>query len=328
MKQSQDQLAQLKTASEASDIQAQEAHNQLAKLQKSTEDMQSQLSQALSQLKLSTAQHEQELQSVHAEREATQQAHAASISELEHKISAAEDARQQADATISHLQQDAQPHADTDQQVVMDTMQQQHAESLGALQSELAGLQGKLSSAEEGKAKLHEQLNTALTAQELQFDKASSFQEQIVHLKQELHSRESTPDSMSGDLQQQLDNAKADAAKQASKLEQAEMRASLVRQQLQEAQHQVRQFEESAMQQPRADQLQESLDKAHTELTMLQGRLSPTEGQVHLTSPLHMLLYAHAFKCCHQPFSLLCSAVFPPSCLVDCHMQTNMVTDC
>jgi len=114
-------------------------------------------------------------------------------------------------------------------------------------------------------------------------------------------------------LQQQLDSAKADAAKQASKLAQAEMRASLIRQQLQEAQYQLRQLEEGSEQQPRADQLQESLEKAHSELNMLQGRLSPTEGQVCLLQESACaieLLTVSLYKCCqlialqagHAPF--------------------------
>jgi len=281
LRQSQDQTAELESARRASQSEAEAAHAQVAKLQDcfvAWPPVQNQLNQALSQLEQTKAQHQQKLQSVHSEHESAQKAHAAQISQLEMKLNTADEAHQQASATISQLQ--AQADGDTDQQVVLDTVQQQHAEALAALQSELAELHSKLEASQEASAALHAQLDAALTAKEQQSDQASSLHEEIASLKQELRSHESTPDASSDDLQQQLDSAKADAAKQASKLAQAEMRASLIRQQLQEAQYQLRQLEEGSEQQPRADQLQESLDKAHSELSMLQGRLSPTEGQV------------------------------------------------
>ena len=122
-------------------------------------------------------------------------------------------------------------------------------------------------------------------------NRTDSLTEEIASLKQKLNSCESTPDSASGDLQQQLDSARADATKQASKLAQAEMRASLVRQQLQEAHYQLRQLEQKAQHGPQADELQESLDKANSELNMLQGRLSPVGGQVRDTSFCDTKLY-------------------------------------
>ncbi|KAA6417667.1 MAG: hypothetical protein FRX49_12355 [Trebouxia sp. A1-2] len=282
VKQSQDQNAELERARQASQSQAEEAHAQVATLQKQIANMQNQLHQALSQLDQTKTQHQQKLQSVHVEHESAQEAHAAQISQLEMKLSTADEAHQQASATIRQLQ--AQADADTEEQAMMDTVQQQHAEALAALQSELAELHSKLEASQEASATLHAQLDAAITAKEQQSDQASSLHEEIASLKQELRSHESTPDISSDDLQQQLDSAKADAAKQASKLAQAEMRASLIRQQLQEAQHQLRQFEEGSEQQPRAEQLQESLDKAHSELSMLQGRLSPTEGQMSTSS--------------------------------------------
>ena len=273
LKQSQDQTAELESTRQASQSQAEEGQSQVVKLQNNIANMQNQLNQALSQLDQNKAQHQQKLQSVHAEHESAQEAHAAQISQLEMKLSTATEAHHHASATISQLQA----------QMVPDTVQQQHPETLAALQSELAELHSKLEASQEASATLHAQLDAALTDKEQQSDQASSLHEEIASLKQELRSRESTPDHSSDDLQQQLDSAKADAAKQASKLAQAEMRASLIRQQLQEAQYQLRQLEEGSEQQPRADQLQESLEKAHSELSMLQGRLSPTEGQVCLS---------------------------------------------
>ncbi len=297
LKQSQDQTAELESARQASQSQAEEAHTQVVKLQDNIANMQSQLNQALSQLEQTEAQ--QKLQSVHAEHGLAQEAHAAQISQLEMKLSTADEAHQQASATISQLQ--AQADTDTEQQAVLDTVQQQHAKALAALQSELAELHSKLEASQEASAALHAQLDAALTAKEQQSDQANSLHEEIASLKQELRSHESTPDPSSDDLQQQLDSAKADAAKQASKLAQAEMRASLIRQQLQEAQYQLRQFEEGSEQQPRADQLQESLEKAHSELSMLQGRLSPTEGQVCLlqtSACAFQFLTVSLYSCC------------------------------
>ena len=302
LKQSQDQTAELESARQASQRQAEEAHAQAAKLQDSIANVQNQLNQALSQLEQTKAQHQQKLQSVHAEHESAQEAYAAQISQLELKLSTADEAHQEASATISQLQAPADDG--TEQQAVLDTVhQQQHTEALAALQSELAELHSKLEASQEASATLHTKLDAALSAKEQQSDQASSLHEEIASLKQELRSHESTPGPSSDDLQQQLDSVKADAAKQASKLAQAEMRASLIRQQLQEAQYQLRQFEEGTEQQPIADQLQESLYKAHSELSMLQGRLSPTEGQVCLLQEFAcacQLLTVSLYSCCQR----------------------------
>ena len=267
----------LESANQASTEHVHEAQQQLTKLQDSTSELQVQLSQALSELKHANFQHDQEVQSLHAEHTKSQQAHAAQISQLESRLRITDEASEQASSTIAQLQEQAQSHAGTEQQL-KETLQQQHAEALASLQGALTALQSKMILTEEAKSSVNAQLEIALTAQQQHTSRTNSLSEEIASLKQELHSCESSPDPAPGDLQQQLDSAKADAAKQASKLAQAEMRASLVRQQLQEAQYQLRQLEGGAKQQ--AEHLQESYDKAHSELDMLQGRLSPIDGQV------------------------------------------------
>ena len=108
-----------------------------------------------------------------------------------------------------------------------------------------AALQQQLASNAESKTaqiqQLTDELQAARTRSQADVQQHSSMtnllREEVSSLKQELSSRESTPDPASEDLQQQLDSAKADAAKQANKLAQAEMRASLVKQQLQVYSH-------------------------------------------------------------------------------------------
>ena len=229
---------------------------QLAQLAESTKQMQEELQQAHLQVKEANVQHQQELQGLHAERGNKQEVHALQLSQLQNDLAASKQAQLQASDTVAQLQSQLSTESQQlTQPDVLQEQQQQHEDAMNALKASLVDVQQKLDTALQDKASLQEQLASAAdrnTAQIQQLtDKlqaarsqceadvqqhsnmTSLLREEVSSLKQELSSRESTPDPSIGDLQQQLDSAKADAAKQANKLAQAEMRASLVKQQLQ-----------------------------------------------------------------------------------------------
>lgn len=275
------QIASLQSVSQSAAAQLEDTQQQLTALQDSSADLQQQLSQASADLKQANVQHQQEMQDLHSARQEVQQSHADQLAQLESKLQTADAANNEAATAVAELQAKLEVQAGAHQErAAGKDVHQQHADSLAALQEELAELQNQLAAAKEAKASMHTQLDTALSVQAQHADRTESLVQEIASLKQELDSRESRPEAAPGDLQQQLNSARADADKQGKKLAQAEMRASLVRQQLQEAHYQLRQLEAKAQHQPQPDDLQESLDRANTELDMLQGRLSPIEGQV------------------------------------------------
>lgn len=228
----------------------------MTQLAESTKQMQEELQQAHLQVKEANVQHQQEPQGLHPEHGNNQEVHAQQLSQLQNDLAASKPAQLQASDTVAQLQSQLSTESQQlTQPDVLQEQQQQHEDAMNALKASLVDVQQKLDTASQDKASLQEQLasaadrNTAKIQQltdKLQAARSqceadvqqhsnmtSLLREEVSSLKQELSSRESTPDPAIGDLQQQLDSAKADAAKQANKLAQAEMRASLVKQQLQ-----------------------------------------------------------------------------------------------
>ena len=279
---SKDQIALLESNSRSLAAELSKSQQQLSRLEGSTAELQEQLDQAAAGSKQMHSQHQQEMHALQNAQEEAEHLHAEQITQLKQDLQAAQDARTYAEATLAELHKEIDQLSDAQLKLPAHSdAEQQHADSLAALQAELAQLHSKLQINEEATASMHIQSDAALSAQAQQYkDRTDSLTDEIASLKQELSSRESTPESTTGDLQQQLDSARTDASKQAKKLAQAEMRASLVRQQLQEAHYQLRQLEERSEQAPQPDDLQESLDSATTDLNMPQGRLSPTDRQV------------------------------------------------
>lgn len=239
----------------------------MAQLSDSTAQLQQDLQQAQRRLTAASNQHQQEasalqaslaasqqeLQDSHAAHHSDQQAHTSELDQLQADFKASQEKCAQRADEVAELH--SQLNSGSQQQAAIDALQQQHQEALTVVQASLKDTQKQHDAAKQEIASLQQQLESpvapdtaqiqhvrdqlvAATAQlevkELQHSTAvKALSDEVSLLKQELRSRESTPDSVPGDVQQQLDSARADAAKQASKLAQAEMRASLVRQQLQ-----------------------------------------------------------------------------------------------
>lgn len=243
------------------------AEQQLAQLSESTLQLQQELQQAQLQVTEVSKQHQHELQALQAllvasqqelqglqtAQESDQQAFSQQLSQVQANLDASKQSHVESSDKLAQFQ--SKLRDDSEQQASIDTLQQQHEEALSALRASLADVQHQLDGASQEKASMQQQLASAVgddaapiqqgtdqlqaamaqleTEKQQHISSVKLLTDEVSLLKQELSSRESTPDPMPGDLQQQLDSAKADAAKQASKLAQAEMRASLVRQQLQ-----------------------------------------------------------------------------------------------
>ena len=147
-----------------------------------------------------------------------------------HQLSLAQQELDKLQSSAADMQTQLQQQAASGNKVPTVEGTDQPEKEATTLQAELQDLEAKLRSAEDTNSELQTQLSAAQKQHSAQH---ATLSEEVTSLRQELRSRASTPDSAHEELQQQLDSAKADGAKQASKLAQAEMRASLVRQQLQ-----------------------------------------------------------------------------------------------
>lgn len=219
---------------------------QAAQLQDSAAQLQQQLVQARTHLKdasvennlevqalqdeLAAGQQElQTLQAAHAQADHTQ---AQQISQLLAELDSSKAAH--AEAVEQRTQMQSQLSMDGQQEAKLDQLRQQHDEALSVLRARLHQSQQDLDAASAAKSSLQEQLAEAAASQQQHSSELEQLNDQIASLTKDLSSRESTPEHvLHGDLQPQLETVRADATKLANKLAQAEMKASLLRQQLQ-----------------------------------------------------------------------------------------------